>query len=184
ETIEGKNVIIRAYKESDIDLLYAAVRESIHELSVWMPWCSSEYSIDESSVWVKSRKKAWDEKEEYSFVVEHQKTGKFLGAVGLNHIDEFYRIANLGYWMRTSETGKGYSTEAALLAAKFGFQKLNLNRIEIVIGVGNNKSQKVAEKIHALKECVARNRIIINDGPVDAFVYSLIREDLKNGSKY
>jgi RimJ/RimL family protein N-acetyltransferase len=183
EVMEGKNVVIRPYKESDTAFLYEAVVESIPELSKWMPWCSENYTVNESLGWVISRGKAWSEKEEYSFVVEHKKSGKFLGAVGLNHIDEYYKIANLGYWMRTSETSKGYTTEAALLAAEFGFQELNLNRIEIVIAVGNIKSQKVAEKVQAIKECVARNRIILENKPVDAFVYSLIREDLKNGSK-
>ncbi len=183
DIIEGKKVLIRTYNENDTALIYEAVTESISELSEWMPWCNENYTINESLAWVTSREKAWKKKEEYSFIIEHKGSKKFLGAVGLNHIDEFYRIANLGYWMRTSETGKGYTTEAALLAAQFGFQELNLNRIEIVIGVGNIKSQKVAEKVHAIKECVARNRIIINDKPVDAFVYSLIRDDLKNGSK-
>ena len=183
EVIEGKNVIIRTYKEDDTALLYEAVAESIPELSEWMPWCNQNYTANESLAWVISREKAWKEKVEYSFAVEHKNSKKFLGAVGLNHIDQYYRIANLGYWMRTSETSKGYTSEAALLLAQFGFQKLNLNRIEIVIAVENIKSQKVAEKVHALKECVARNRIIINDKPVDAFVYSLLRDDLKNGSK-
>ena len=181
--IEGKNILIRNYKANDTPLLYEAVIESTTELSQWMPWCNEYYTINESLAWVSSREKAWNEKEEYSFVIEHKQTKKFLGAVGLNHIDQLYKTANLGYWMRTSETGKGYTSEAALLAVQFGFENLNLNRIEIVMGVDNIKSQKVAEKIRALKECIARNRIILNDKPVNAFVYSLIREDLKDGSK-
>ena len=183
EVIEGKNVRIRTYKESDTGFLYEAVTESISELSQWMPWCNENYTVNESLAWVASRDKAWNEKEEYSFVIEHKESKKFLGAVGLNHIDQFYRIANLGYWMRTSETRKGYTSEAALLTAQFGFQKLNLNRIEIIMSVENIKSQKVAEKVNALKECVARNRIILNNKPIDAFVYSLIRDDLKYGDK-
>ena len=181
EVIEGKKVLIRTYKESDTELLYEAVAESIHELSQWMPWCNENYTLNESLAWVASREKAWEKIVDYSFVIEHKESKKFLGSVGLNHIDQLYRTANLGYWMRTSETSKGYTSEAALLAAQFGFQKLNLNRIEIVMGVKNIKSQKVAEKVHAIKECLARNRIILNNKPIDAFVYSLIRDDLKYG---
>ena len=73
---------------------------------------------------------------------------------------------------------------SSLLESIFSlFQKLNLNRIEIIMSVENIKSQKVAEKVNALKECVARNRIILNNKPIDAFVYSLIRDDLKYGDK-
>jgi RimJ/RimL family protein N-acetyltransferase len=92
-----------------------------------------------------------------------------------------YKIGNVGYWIRADATGKGYASAAAKLCAEFGFIDLQLNRIEIVAAKDNIASLKVAEKTGAAKECLARNRLIVGDKVHDAFIYSLIKEDiLKN----
>ena len=41
------------------------------------------------------------------------------------------------------------ATAAALLVARFGFDELGLQRIEIIAAVSNKASQRVAEKIGA-----------------------------------
>jgi RimJ/RimL family protein N-acetyltransferase len=79
--------------------------------------------------------------------------------------------------MRTNQTKRGFATSAALLLVQFGFYKLNLNRIEIVVKTDNIPSQRVAEKLGAAKEGVMRNRIILNARPYDAVLYSLIPQD-------
>jgi RimJ/RimL family protein N-acetyltransferase len=71
-------------------------------------------------------------------------------------------MANLGYWVRTSETGRGIASKATRLVAQFGFAELGLQRIEILAAVGNVASQRVAEKAGAVRECVARKRLLIN----------------------
>lgn len=48
-------IILRPYQISDINYLYEAARESIAEVSVWLPWCHANYSIEESRTWVKER---------------------------------------------------------------------------------------------------------------------------------
>jgi ribosomal-protein-serine acetyltransferase len=62
-------VLVRPYRLSDVEGLYEAVRESIAELSTWMPWCHSGYSVEESRAWVESRAKAWANEDEYSFTI-------------------------------------------------------------------------------------------------------------------
>ena len=60
------------------------------------------------------------------------------------------------------------------MLAHFGFETLALNRIEIVVAVGNLASERVAQKSGALLECVARNRLLIHGVPVPASVFSLV----------
>jgi RimJ/RimL family protein N-acetyltransferase len=48
-------------------------------------------------------------------------------------------------------------------------------RLEIVCAVGNVRSQRVAEKVGALKEGVLRNRLLLPSGPSDAVMFSLVR---------
>jgi RimJ/RimL family protein N-acetyltransferase len=168
---------LRLFRVDDVEPMYRAVRESISELSRWLPWCHAGYSMEESAAWVASRETAWIKGEEYSFVVADPQSGRLLGGCGLNQFDHMRRRCNLGYWVRSSETGRGLATAATRLLARFGFEELKLERIEIVAALGNKASQRVAEKSGALREGVARRRLRVHNVQHDAVCFSLIPED-------
>ena len=171
-------VSLEPYRISDIDRLYQAVRESVTEMSPWMPWCHVAYSIEESQAWVESRAEAWKKGTQYDFVITDARDGSFLGGCGLSHIDQANQIANLGYWVKTSRAKRGVASAAVRLLAQFGLGKLKLNRIEITAAVGNKASQRVAEKVGARREGILRNRIVVHDRVYDAVMFSVIPEDL------
>jgi len=177
ELIEGP-FLIRPYREEDASTLYEAVRESRSEVSRWLPWCHENYSIEESKEFVGSRATAAHDGEWYSFAVFEREGGKFLGGAGLNFFNRVHQMANLGYWVRTSATGRGVATSAARAVARFGFEELGLQRIEIVAAVGNVPSQRVAEKAGAVREGVLRKRLLIRGESQDAVIFSLVAEDL------
>jgi RimJ/RimL family protein N-acetyltransferase len=95
----------------------------------------------------------------------------------LNHINYQYRLANLGYWGRTSATGRGIATQAARLVAAFGIEQLTLLRAEIVVALGNKPRLWVAEKCGAKREGVLRNRLIVREKVFDAVMHSLTPQD-------
>jgi len=144
--LSDETISIRTYREGDADVLYEAVRESIAEVSPWLPWCHEDYSIEESREFVSTRGKSAADGEWYSFGVFEKDSGKFLGGVGLNFINRVHLMANLGYWVRSNSVGRGVATSATRLAARFGFEELGLHRIEIVAAVENIASQRVAGK--------------------------------------
>ncbi len=171
-------VLLRSYRIGDVDHLYQAVRESIAELSLWMPWCHADYSIEESRAWIESRDEAWEKETDYDFVITDAKDGFFLGGCGLNRFDHANRTANIGYWVRTSRTKGEVATAAARILVKFGFGDLKLNRIEIMVAVDNKASQRVVEKTGAKREGILRNRWIVREKVYDMVMFSLIPEDL------
>src|SRR5207302_10862090 len=116
-------VSIRKYREGDAELLYRAVRESISEISPWLPWCHEGYSIEESRDFVATRNIRSQGDEWYSFAVLDQSCGRFLGGVGINFINRVHQFANLGYWVRTSAAVRGVATRASKLDARFCFQE-------------------------------------------------------------
>jgi len=168
---------IRRYGTGDIPLLFEAARESVEEGSRWLPWLHSDYSMAESLEWVVDCRKEWDQGREYSFAIVDPLNDLFLGRVGLNQISHTHRMANLGYWVRSSCTGRGVATAATRLIAQFGFAVLRLQRLEILIEVSNLASQRVAEKAGAQREGTLRKRLFIHGKAVDAVVYSLIASD-------
>jgi len=116
---------------------------------------------------------------EYEFAVIDCESGALLGGCGLNNISSEFKMANVGYWVRTRWTKWGIAPAATLPLAKFAFEELKLNRIEIIADLENKNSQRVAEKVGAKREGILRNRVCIRGSARDVFMFSLIPDDLK-----
>ncbi len=170
-------VKIRRYCADDIPLLFEAARESTNELSAWVSWCHPNYTIEDSRSFVLSRETAWNQKTVFAFAVFDVSSNLFLGGVGVNQINRNHNFANLGYWVRSNQTGRGVATAATLLAAEFGFEELELNRIEILTAIENVASRRVAEKAGAKKEGILRSRLLLHNRPHDVVMYSLTVAD-------
>jgi len=165
---------IRAYQSGDADALCEAARESVGEVFRWLPWCHAQYSMADAVEWTRSRAALAAAGREHSFAIVGA-DGRFLGGCGLNQISRIHRLANLGYWVRTSATRQGVATEAVRQLAAFAFAHTDLVRLEIVCAVGNDASQRVAERAGALREGVLRHRLLVHGQPMDAVMYSLVR---------
>lgn len=172
-------LLLRPYELDDADALFEAVDFSRAELAPWMDWCTPDYAIADTRAWLPKHPEAWERKELFGFVILDASDETVLGGCGLNNIIWSYRIANLGYWVRSDRTREGVATAAAVAVARFGLEQLDLRRIEIVVAVGNTASRRVAEKTGARFEGVLRNRIKIGDRSLDAAMHSLIPEDFE-----
>lgn len=162
----------------DVPSLFAAVRESMTQLSAWMVWAHPGYSIEDTRAFVLKCGPGWENGEQYSFAIVDVRDGQFLGSVGLSAVNRAHGFANLGYWVRTGMTRHGLATSATRMAARFSFEALGLNRVELLVPTANLASQRVAEKAGAKREGLLRKRLRLNGAPHDAFVYSFVREDL------
>ncbi len=171
-------ILIRRYTPADTAQLCAAAQESIDTVGRWLPWCHAGYSEHDAATWVAMTEAGWAREQHFAFGVFDSATHQLLGGVGINQIVREHLMCNLGYWTRASATGRGVATTAALLAARFAFSALELARIEIVVAIGNAASQRVAEKIGAHFEGVARQRLLLRVVSLDAWQYSLTRGDL------
>ena len=165
---------IRPYAPEDAHVLWEAARESAGEVHRWLPWCHPEYSVADAQEWIRSRAPLVAEGREYAFAIVGTE-GRFLGGCGLNQINRIHGFANLGYWVRTSATRHGVATEAVRQVADFAFGNTDLVRLEIVCAVGNDASQRVAERAGAVREGVLRSRLLLHGQSVDAVMYSLVR---------
>ena len=165
---------IRPYRADDAPLLYAAARESVGDVFPWLPWCHPRYSLDEAAEWSRSREELARQGLEYHFVIESERNA-FMGACGINQINRIHRLGNLGYWVRSSETGRGVAAFAVALAARFAFESTDLIRLEIVCAVGNHRSQRVAEKAGAVREGILHDRLLLHGAPHDAVMYGIVR---------
>lgn len=158
--------------ETDAPLIAAAVKQSLAELKPWMAWAHEGYDERAAGQWVRG-----EFGEEHRFVMING-AGDLVGSCGLNHIDRVNLWANLGYWVRSDRTGRGYASRAAALLARYGLDEAGYERLEILIATGNEPSRRVAEHIGARYEGRARRRLLVHGSYHDAYVYSVVRTDL------
>jgi len=170
-------VHLRPFVYGDAEPMYAAVNESMADLQPWLSWANGKFSTQDARQWVQSAIAQWDAGTYYGFVIIDPATDWFIGSCSLGHINQLYRFCNLGYWVRTSCRGQGIAPRAVRLTARFAFERLGLTRVEIVIGVGNTASQRVAEKAQAHYEGILRNRMVVGEKVFDAAMYSFVPED-------
>ena len=153
--------------------MHAAAVESVADVHPRMAWCHEGYSLDEARAWIASTQESLRKGTAYEHAIVDE-TGRFLGGCGVNFINPLNRMANLGYWVRSSAAGRGVAVAAARQAADFAFRELKLVRLEIVCAVGNTRSQRVAEKLGATREAVLKNRVMLPTGPSDAVMHCLL----------
>lgn len=170
-------VAIRPLEMRDAPAVFRAVDESRVEVSRWMDWCRPSYSLRDAEEWIGASLRASADGTGFQFGIFDGR--RFLGACGLNHLDAGGGVANLGYWVRTRASGRGVAPEAARQAVRWAFAETAVERIEILAAVGNRRSQRVAEKIGAVREGVLRRRLAVFSRIHDAVIYSLIRDDIE-----
>jgi RimJ/RimL family protein N-acetyltransferase len=170
-------VTLRPWAAADAPDLYAAVRESYLVLTRWLPWADHYQSAQDAEHGIADGARRLKAGTEFRYGIFDAKTDFCLGGVGLSRINPDDKIANLGYWVRTSASKHGTATRAARLLARHALTDGPFHRIEIITAVENHPSHKVARKLGAKFEGILRDRIWIRSKAHDAHVYSLVRTD-------
>lgn len=169
-------ITIRPYDESDVDALTEAARESIEEVSPWLPWCHPQYSAADAIAWIRTTREACVTGDMHQFAIIAG-SGQYAGGCGINEINRVHWVANLGYWVRSSLAGQGIAPAAVRELARWAFEHTTINRLEIVVAVENVRSQRVAEKARAHRDALMKKRLLLNGAATDAVLYSIIRPD-------
>lgn len=177
ELHEGR-LRLRPWRDDDAAPLVEAVQESFDSVGRWLPWCHPGYGHDEAADWITHCRSGWLSGQHFAFPLLEATSGRLLGGVGLNQLAPLHRRANLGYWIRESSQQQGLASAAARMVARFGFERLGLIRIEVIVLPENGPSRATAKKIGAQFEGIARNRLWVDERARDAAVYSLISQDL------
>ena len=165
-----ERLIIRPPQRSDAVALNAAILESMVELRKYMIWANQIPSLADTQNNIENAIQLIKANMDIRFLI-FSKDNAFVGASGLHKIDWQIKKAEIGYWIRTSMSGKGLMTEAVEAIANYGFNELGLRRIEIIVSGSNSKSKHIPERLGFTLEGRLRNHRINNDGTIDDTLY-------------
>ncbi len=115
-------------------------------------------------------------KERYVFAITLKDSKELIGEIGL-HLDKANNSAQLGYWIAEPFWGKGIATEATSEILKFGFEKLNLNKIYATYYPENKASGKVMLNNKMIKEGELKEHYRINNVYRSVIQYRLTKQE-------
>ena len=155
--IQTPRLLLRVPRAGDGPVVNAAVAESREELSPWMPWANPTPKVEDTEVWCRQAAAKFLSREQLHFSIYRSGDPTYcLGNCGLHHIDWKVPMAEVGYWLRTSQTGKGFTSEAVEALSALAFGRLNVARLQLRCDVKNRRSAAVAERCGFQLEGVMR----------------------------
>ncbi len=112
------------------------------------------------------------------FAITIKENDKAIGITAFHRIDLVSRAAVFSIIIADqSEWGKGYGEESTRLMIKYGFDILNLNRIQLVVSAENPKAAHIYEKSGFFKEGVMRQAMYHYDHYSDFIIMSILRSE-------
>ena len=167
--------VLCPFRRRDADALYRAVSASQTELAQYLPWATRAYTRPSATSFVKESIQSWRETKAYDFAIRRpEMPGRHIGNVSIWHVSRTFRSGEIGYWIRTDETGLGIATEVTRAALRIGFEELDMHRLILRIALGNLPSERIARKLGFVREGVLREEIKVGDRWLDHSVWGLL----------
>jgi RimJ/RimL family protein N-acetyltransferase len=121
----------------------------------------------------------WASSTEAEFAIADAADAEPLGLVSLRIAERDPGLAAVGYWLRPEARGRGAATAAVQLIARWAFDELGVERLELTTAPENVASQSVAERAGFTREGVLRGlQATTHNGRQDTVMFSLLPADL------
>lgn len=173
------DVSLRMFTEDDAEEYYHLIVDSKQHLKQWITWVEAVESQNDTNESLKQRIEGLVENGGYPkwFAIIYK--GRIAGTIGFNEVDKFNNVGELGYWLGRGFQGKGVISRAFKTVIDYGFKELSLNRIEVYIAAGNERSRAIPEKFGFIEEGRIRKTEWLNDHYEDQIIYGILAEEWK-----
>lgn len=174
QQIETDRLIIRKLSMADVCDCFAITSDSrVLKMMVALPLHKTLKDTEEYLFQIVTNYE--QDKNEWWAVVEKE-SNRVIGFCGFVEYKPHFRRVELGYMFAYDYWGKGYATEASKALIDYGFNMMNLNRIEATVDPENNASIKILEKLGMHYEGLMHKRVICNGEPRDRMVFGLLQK--------
>lgn len=165
---------LRTIQRSDLEQIYLLHSDS-RAMRYWSfaPWSEPQQALD----WFEQRRRMGEREEVWPWAVTLAGVDELIGIVTLFAVNRGSQRAETGYQLHPSRWGRGYAREALGAVLDYGFDALDLRRIEADIDPRNEASCRLAERIGFQREGYLRERWRVNGEIADTALYGLLRRD-------
>ncbi|MFO8036535.1 MAG: GNAT family N-acetyltransferase [Anaerolineales bacterium] len=179
-TLTTKRLRLRPFRMDDapaVQELAGAYSIAAHTTNIPHP-----YPDGAAEEWISTHAETFEQGTGVHFAITLKKKGILVGAIGI-FIKKQHQLGELGYWIGEPYRNQGYCTEAAREVVRYGFEELDLNRIQARHMTKNPASGRVMESIGMQREGTLRQSLHRFDSFEDAHIYAILREEFKANSE-
>jgi len=169
-----KSLILKKMTLKDAEDLFEYASDP--EVTKYVTWAPHK-SIDDSIDFLKSVLRRYENNEVSEWGIVYKENNKFIGTCGYVLWVPVHSLAEIAFALSMEYWGKGLMTEAVKEVIKYGFEKMNLNRIYARCFVENIGSQKVLEKVGMKFEGILREQMFIKSKFSDMKIYSILSKE-------
>ena len=144
-------VILRPWARDDVDEMIKSL-DGDDEIARWLDQIPQPYTRRDALAYIGG---AAGNERETRFAITDAASGRVLGSVGASW-NESGDVAEIGYWTRADARGRGSTTRAVRLVARWAFDA-GAARVQLRADVENTPSRRVAEKVGFTLEGVLRS---------------------------
>jgi ribosomal-protein-serine acetyltransferase len=148
ESIDAGVVALQRRRLSDVPELLVAIEASIAELGAFLSWAAGGVPTPEMlGASITTREADFEAGVGFEYVLREVATGEVVGEAG-GEVRDGGASVDVGYWLRSDRTGRGYATSAAAALTTMVFDILpELARVEIRMDKGNTRSRGVPARL-------------------------------------
>ncbi len=173
-TLETERLILRKLKLSDApDIFQFTKKRSITKFLTW----EAHKSITDTEDFLSNVLKKYETGEPAQWVIELVNTNIVIGIAGFIAYSKIHQKAEIAYILSEEYVRKGYMTEALKEILNFGFNQLDLNRIDAKCEKDNFASEKVMQKLGMSFEGFFKDYLFIKGQLKDFKFYSILKKD-------
>lgn len=178
--IETKRLILRKFSKKDLNDLYEYASDN--KVTQYLSW-NTYKNIDMATEYIEHIIEKYTKNEIAPWGIEWKENSKLVGSIDFVQYDKKNFSAEIGYVLNRDYWNKGIMTEALKEIIRFGFENMNLIRIETKLNALNIQSERVMQKNGLKYEGTLRKKEFLKDKFIDIKYYSILRDEyhkLKN----
>ena len=112
------------------------------------------------------------------YILDQEEPEKIIGNCAIHNIDAKNRACSCGITIGEKDyQNKGYGSEAMEMLVEYGFNTLNMNRIELSVWEYNTRAYKAYQKVGFVEEGRKRQARYQNGKYYDEIIMAILRED-------
>ncbi|WP_017549047.1 GNAT family N-acetyltransferase [Salinicoccus carnicancri] len=161
--------------------LFETVDKNRHHLREWLPWVDHSTSPDSYITVIQAWQENIDRGTGLEVAIYYR--GELCGMTGYNMMAPGQGRAQIGYWISKDAEGKGIVKRAVKGLIDYGFDRLGLNRVEIICGDKNYRSRAIPEAFGFAQEAVMAEYEFLYDHYHDCILYRMLKKDWVTGNK-
>ena len=165
--LETERLILRRYKESDIDAIYEMITDERLAKYIKFPKLTKEEELECIKQWIKDA----DDSKYEKWVIERKSDGVVVGNIDVNTVVKKHNYCNVGYTIRYDYWGNGYATEALKFVSDYLLNNRGYYLVECSCNELNKQSSRVMEKAGFRKDGYIANRRLNRDGTYSGVEY-------------